>query len=83
MSINDNAIVAEQASAPDMGSLMQILWDQMAKIDSDETTPAKANSVNSLAGTLLRATKLSMEYAKAVGLPPQIAMMSPRDEPSE
>jgi len=60
--------------------LRGILVEEMEKLRNDETTPARANAVNNTAGTILRSVKLEMEYARIIGLKPEIKFIAPPKE---
>lgn len=50
-----------------MKELREVLSDQVRKLQSDETTPGKANAVTNACGKILSSIKLEMEYHKAMG----------------
>jgi C4-dicarboxylate-specific signal transduction histidine kinase len=55
--------------------LQAILSDQIDKIASDETTPAKVNAVVNATATILRTVKMQMDYHKMIGRNPEIPLL--------
>jgi DNA-binding phage protein len=58
-----------------LAELQGILSDQIDRIASDETTPAKVNAVVNATATILRTVKMQMDYAKQTGKTPNIPLL--------
>ena len=58
-----------------LAELQGILSEQIDRIASDETTPAKVNAVVNATSTILRTVKMQMDYAKLVGQTPVIPLL--------
>ena len=64
--------------------LQSILSDQIDRIASGETTPAKVNAVVNATSTILRTVKLQMDYYRLIGKTPEIPLlMVGNDQPSQ
>ena len=63
-----------------LAELQAILSDQIDRIASDETTPAKVNAVVNATATILRTVKMQMDYAKQIGRTPVIPLLMTGDE---
>jgi hypothetical protein len=63
-----------------LAELQAILSEQIDRIASDETTPAKVNAVVNATATILRTVKMQMDYAKQIGRTPVIPMLMTGDE---
>jgi hypothetical protein len=60
-----------------LADLQGILWEQISKLESDETTPAKANAVSNATGKILASVRLQMDYSRLSGKPlPDIPLLS-------
>lgn len=60
-----------------LGDLQAVLWDQISKLENDETTPARANAVSNATGKILASVRLQMDYSRLSGKPlPEIALLS-------
>lgn len=64
-----------QSKPQSMEALRDVLWQTMAEVREDRITPATANAVTNTAGKLLASVRLELEYAKAVGSRPNIALL--------
>jgi hypothetical protein len=58
-----------------MAELREALSDQIRKLQTDETTPGKANAVTNASGKILSSIKLEMEYFKQLGRPQTITFL--------
>ena len=58
-----------------LAELQAILSDQIDKIATDQTTPAKVNAVVNATATILRTVKMQMDYHKQIGKTPVIPML--------
>lgn len=63
-----------------LAELQAILSDQIDKIASDETTPAKVNAVVNATATILRTVKMQMDYHKQIGKTPTIPLLMTGDD---
>lgn len=50
-----------------LAALQEVLWLQVQRLQSGEATPAVANAISNATGTILRGTKLQMEYYRLTG----------------
>ena len=58
-----------------LAELQAILSDQIDRIVSDETTPAKVNAVVNATATILRTVKMQMDYYRQIGKTPNIPLL--------
>lgn len=58
-----------------LAELQAILSDQIDRVATDQTTPAKVNAVVNATATILRTVKMQMDYAKMVGRTPAIPLL--------
>lgn len=58
-----------------LAELQGILSEQIDRIASDETTPAKVNAVVNATSAILRTVKMQMDYARLVGKTPHIPLL--------
>jgi hypothetical protein len=63
---------AEPAPTLSLAALQEVLWRQVQKLQAGDATPAVANAISNATGTILRGTKLQMEYYRMTGqtMPP-------------
>lgn len=60
-----------------LGDLQEVLWEQIRKLEGDDTTPAKANAVSNATGKILASVRLQMDYHRLSGKPlPEIPLLS-------
>lgn len=58
--------------AMNINDLRAILAEEIQKLRNEETTPAAVNAVTNATGKILTTVKMEMEYAKLIGVTPQI-----------
>lgn len=63
-----------------LAELQAILSDQIDKIATDQTTPAKVNAVVNATATILRTVKMQMDYHKQIGKTPTIPLLMTGDD---
>lgn len=56
----------------DIEDLRAILADEITKLRNGETSPANINAITNASGKIFSSVKLEMEYAKLMGMKPNI-----------
>lgn len=56
--------------------LQAVMWDNITKLQNNQTTAANVNAINGSARTIISIAKLRLEYMKLSGIRPNIAELA-------